>query len=385
MPGRAGLPPILVSLHPGDAENPPHSGGSPAGASPDGKGPTSLDAWPTHATRRAADSTYDPPMHAAPATDTLRPVLSTSLSLPLLRRGKVRDVYELPTGPAGAPALLLIASDRISAFDVVMPTAIPGKGRLLTALSLFWLKFIENAGICRTHLLSASTIDVPASAYTPGGTTRADLEGRIMIGKRCRVVPIECVVRGYLEGSGWKEYQATGMVCGERLPPGLRQCDRLPTPIFTPATKEELGAHDQNITFNQACERVGHELMTTLRSFSLAIYQAASQHAAARGIIIADTKFEFGLEIDAAGNPLGTAPILIDEALTPDSSRFWPADQYAPGRPQASYDKQFLREYLETLVAGGAWNKQDPGPALPAEVVQRTAQKYQAALDRLTA
>lgn len=307
------------------------------------------------------------------------PMIEANLNLPGLRRGKVRDVYELPPDARGQERLLIIATDRISAFDVVMPTPIPGKGRLLTQLSIFWLKMIERRGICATHLLSDDADLIPQSAFTPGGTSRDALRGRIMICKRARVVPIECVVRGYLEGSGWKEYQQTGRVCGVSLPPGLRQCDRLPETIFTPATKEEAGKHDENISFEQAAQRVGAPLMDRLRTISLAIYAAASDHARTRGIVIADTKFEFGISDGS------TDPILIDEALTPDSSRFWPAATYAPGGPQKSFDKQYLREYLETLVAKRAWNKQAPGPELPDAVAEATLGKYKEAMDRLTA
>jgi phosphoribosylaminoimidazole-succinocarboxamide synthase len=215
----------------------------------------------------------------------------------------------------------------------------------------------------------------------PTRTTRADLAGRVTIGRRCRVVPIECVVRGYLEGSGWKDYKATGSVCGVTLPPGLKQCDRLPQPIFTPATKAPQGEHDENITLEQACERVGRDLMTSLRDTSIAIFNAAGDYARSRGIIIADTKFEFGVPLDEPNS----RPILIDEALTPDSSRFWPADRYEPGHAQPSFDKQFLREHLEELVARGQWNKQAPGPLLPPEIVERTLAKYVEARDRLTA
>ncbi len=303
-------------------------------------------------------------------------LLETKLNLPNRRRGKVRDVYDLPA-PDGQPRLLIVATDRISAFDVVMPTPIAGKGRLLTQLSTFWLEMIASRGLCRTHLISGDAALVPDEAFPPDGTRRKDLEGRIMIAHKARVVPIECVVRGYLEGSGWKDYQATGAVCGIGLPKGLRQCDRLPQPIFTPATKEEFGKHDENISFDRAAAAVGEGLMDQLRTLSLAIYSMAAEHAAARGIIIADTKFEFGLE---EGNPL---PMLIDEALTPDSSRFWPALDYQPGRAQRSFDKQYLREYLETLVANGTWGKQAPGPTLPEEVVNATLAKYDEARDRL--
>jgi phosphoribosylaminoimidazole-succinocarboxamide synthase len=310
--------------------------------------------------------------------------MHAELALPGLRRGKVRDVYDLPPAPDGTPRLLIVATDRISAFDVVMPTPIAGKGELLTALSTFWFRMIEAQKLSATHVLSTSVADIPASAFVPGKTTPRELEGRIMIARKTRVVPIECVARGYIEGSGWKEYQATGAICGVQLPPGLAQCQQLPAPIFTPATKEELGRHDENVTFERASQIAGSDLMHTLRERTLAIYAAAAARARARGIIIADTKFEFGLPVDTSGVPVGTGPILIDEVLTPDSSRFWPMDQYAPGRAQRSFDKQFLREYLETLVASGSWNKQSPGPALPDEVVRATSAKYQEAMERLT-
>lgn len=300
-------------------------------------------------------------------------VFSTDLTLADRRVGKVRDVYSLD-----AKRLLVIATDRISAFDVVMPTPIAGKGALLTGMSLFWLRLIESKGICRTHLLSDDVGLIPEAALR-GTTTRDALRGRTMIARKCRVIPIECVVRGYLEGSGWKEYQATGSVCGVALPAGLKQCDKLPSPIFTPATKEEQGKHDENVSFARAAAIVGETLMTRLREMSLAIYNAAAAHALARGIIIADTKFEFGIPMDGSGDE----PILIDEALTPDSSRFWPAETYAAGKAQQSYDKQYLREYLESLVAKGAWNKQSPGPELPLEIVKATLAKYQAALSAL--
>lgn len=305
------------------------------------------------------------------------PLLTTQLALPLVRRGKVRDVFALPDGN-----LLIVATDRISAFDVVMPSGIPGKGRILTDMAVFWLRFIEQRGICKTHLVTTDVDAVPHAAFAPGGTTREQLAGRIMVGRRCRVIPVECVVRGYLEGSGWKEYQASGSVCGIRLPAGLVQCDRLPHPIFTPATKEDLGKHDENITFDRAVEIVGPAVMDELRELSLAIYAAAAEHARVRGIIIADTKFEFGVpEATSPGDTL--SPILIDEALTPDSSRFWPAGPYAPGGPQKSYDKQWLREYLESLVEAGTWNKQAPGPELPEVVTQGTLDRYRSARDLL--
>ena len=305
-------------------------------------------------------------------------LMQSDLALPGLRRGKVRDVYDLPDDPrTGEGRLLIVACDRISAFDVVMPTPVPGKGALLTELAAYWLRKIEQRGLCPTHLVSTSADDVPDAAFTPGGTTRDELRGRIMIARKAKVVPIECVARGYIEGSGWKEYQATGAICGVALPPGLRQCSRLPAPIFTPATKEELGAHDQNITFEEAGRRVGGVLMEKLRGLTMAIYAMAAEHALARGIIIADTKFEFGL--DAHGTVM-----LVDEALTPDSSRFWPADTYKPGRAQQSFDKQYLREWLETIVAKGQWAKQPPGPTLPPEVLDATTAKYREACARLT-
>lgn len=298
----------------------------------------------------------------------------------------MRDVYALPGADGGPGRLLLVATDRISAFDVVMPTPIVGKGRTLTAMSAFWLRFIASRGLAETHLLSTDAGEIPESAVPRGSALRAWLEGRVTIARRCRVVPIECVARGYLEGSGWKEYQATGAVCGVKLPKGLRQCERLPEPIFTPATKAAEG-HDENITFEQAADAVGLETMGYLRDTTLAIYKAAAAHALERGIIIADTKFEFGVPEDSmpTANRVWTPPMVIDEALTPDSSRFWPVEGYEPGRAQRSYDKQFLREYLETLVARGEWNKTPPGPALPADVVRGTLARYDEALRRLCA
>ena len=296
------------------------------------------------------------------------------------RTGKVRDVYRIPDEPGdAAPRVLMVASDRISAFDVVLPTPIAGKGRLLTEIAAFWLGWVESRGLCRTHLLSTDAADIPESAFT-GTTTRQELVGRVTIGRACTVIPIECVVRGYLEGSGWGEYQASGTVCGVRLPDGLRRCDRLPEPIFTPATKAEDGAHDENISFERAGQLIGRDLIEHLRDVSVNIYTQAAHHALEHGILIADTKFEFGIPVD---NP-GSDPILIDEALTPDSSRFWPADDYEPGRTQRSFDKQFVREYLQTLIDAGRWDKADPGPELPDEIVSGTLDRYREARDRLT-
>ncbi len=313
----------------------------------------------------------------------------STLHLPGRREGKVRDVYDLP-----GDRLLIVATDRISAFDVVLPTPIAGKGTLLTELSTYWLRFIESRGICRTHLLSTDVGEIPASAFGSGATPRERLVGRVTLARKARVIPIECVVRGFLEGSGWREYRETGLVCGVPLPKGLRQCDRLPAPIFTPATKEEQGRHDENITFEKACGIVGEATMHTLRDLSLRIYTAAAEHALSRGVIIADTKFEFGFESgfecgfecgsECSSRGGDAAPMLIDEALTPDSSRFWPAEGYTPGAPQPSYDKQFLREYLESLVSAGRWNKQAPGPELPPGIVEKTQAKYREARDQLT-
>ncbi len=315
-------------------------------------------------------------------------LIETRLRLPNRRRGKVRDIYDLPPDPqpragspavAGAPRLLIVATDRISAFDVVMPTPITGKGRLLTEIAARWFSLIAVRRLAPTHLITTDVREVPAL----DAAQRDELRGRVMIGRRCRVVPIECVVRGYLDGSGWNEYQHNGAVCGVPLPPGLRRGDRLPTPIFTPATKEEVGRHDENIDFDRACAVVGAEVMTRLRDISLTIYREAHGYALAKGLILADTKFEFGFPVDAEGRATGEAPILIDEALTPDSSRFWDAARWAPGGEQVSFDKQFLREYLLRLVERGLWDRQAPGPELPAEVVEGTRARYQEVRDRL--
>jgi len=330
------------------------------------------------------------------SSDSALTTIDTAMNLPGRRRGKVRDIYTLPAdmmsdggqGLDEAGALVLIASDRISAFDVVLPTPIPGKGRVLTSIASFWLKWIESQGICKTHLISTNDDLILDSALTEI-TTRGHLSGRTTIGRLCKVIPIECVVRGYLEGSGLKDYQQTGGICGVKLPSGLRQCDRLPEPIFTPATKADSG-HDENIGFDEACEHVGNfgkiggeRLMRILRDRSLEIYWRASGYALDHGIILADTKFEFGFPIDAQGNIIDDDPILIDEALTPDSSRFWPADSFDPGRPQPSFDKQFVREYLQSLVEAGTWDQTEPGPELPAHVVDGTLERYAEALHLL--
>ncbi len=284
--------------------------------------------------------------------------MQTQLPLPGRRQGKVRDIYDV-TLANGEPALVIIASDRISAFDVVMPNGLPGKGIVLTQISNFWFDMIAQklAGKLEHHLVSTDPKDIPGLT----DAQRQSLQRRVMVGRKTKVVPIECVVRGYLAGSGWAEYKKSQTVCGVKLPPGLKQCDKLPEPIFTPATKEETG-HDENISFERSCEIAGKELMTKLRDFSLAIYSMAREYAAGKGIIIADTKFEFGLPLKAAQGPV--VPILIDEVLTPDSSRFWPADQYKPqGQDQPSFDKQYVRNYLQELVDQGKWDKTPPARA----------------------
>lgn len=290
------------------------------------------------------------------------PVLETSLSgLQLVQRGKVRDVYAVD-----AEHLLIVATDRISAFDCISPTPIARKGEVLTALSCFW--FERLAHIVPNHLVTPEVERMPPVVSSDAESLR----GRSMFVRRASVFPVECVVRGYLSGSGWKDYQRTGEVCGHRLPPILRESEKLPEPIFTPATKAAEG-HDENISEAQMGEIVGPEVMETLRDISLNLYSEASEYARTRGIIIADTKFEFGR------NDEGQI-ILVDEALTPDSSRFWPADSYEPGRSQASFDKQFVRDYLETL----AWNKQPPAPELPPAVAAATTARYLEAYRLLT-
>ncbi len=307
-------------------------------------------------------------------------IVETHLPLAQRRQGKVRDIYRLDPDPAsGEPRLLIVASDRLSAFDVVLPTPIPGKGRLLTQVSLGWFERIAQAGIVPIHLLSDDPADIPGI----DDGTRASLRGRVMISRACRVVPVECVVRGYLDGSGWVDYQQTGAICGIDLPAGLVRGDRLPEPIFTPATKEEVGTHDQNIGFEQACVVAGRETMETLRRISFEIYALATEYAESRGFILADTKFEFGFPLDAEGNATGDGPMLVDEALTSDSSRYWEASAWTPGGEQPSFDKQFVRDYLNRVVADGRWDKTAPGPELPQDVVDGTLERYQAVLERL--
>ena len=306
-------------------------------------------------------------------TDTL---MQTDLPLANRRQGKVRDIYEAALHD-GTEVLLIIASDRISAFDVVMANGIGGKGAMLTQLSQFWFDMIERklGDQLQHHLLSTQATDVAGL----NDAQRAQINGRVMVGRKTRVIPIECIVRGYLAGSGWQEYQKSQTVCGRPLPAGLKQCAKLPEPIFTPSTKEESG-HDENISFERACAVGGVALVTALRDLSLAIYRMAHDHAAARGIILADTKFEFGLPLDDSSS----LPILIDEVLTPDSSRFWPAAEYEAGRDQASYDKQYVRNYLQDLVDAGRWDKTPPGPTLPDEIIAHTQAKYREAHRLLT-
>ena len=282
-------------------------------------------------------------------------------SLERIHQGKVRDIYAVDE-----QHMLIVTTDRLSAFDVVMPDPIPGKGRVLTQISNFW--FQRTRHIVPNHLA-----DYPLARAVPDAAERAPLEERSIVVRRLKALPIEAVVRGYLIGSGWKDYQNSGAVCGIALPAGLRQADRLPEPIFTPATKAEMGSHDENISYERVVALVGRGLAEQVRATALALYAFAVEHALQRGIIIADTKFEFG--VDEAGRLT-----LIDEALTPDSSRFWPADTYRPGTSPPSFDKQYVRDYLETLD----WPKRPPAPQLPPEIVARTSEKYAEALRRLT-
>lgn len=291
------------------------------------------------------------------------PMLESQLrSLKRIHQGKVRDIYEVDDRH-----MLIVTTDRLSAFDVVMPDPIPGKGSILTRISRFW--FDKTRHIVPNHMT-----DFPLERAVPDDQERAALADRSMVVRRLRALPIEAVVRGYLIGSGWRDYQQTGLVCGIELPPGLRQADRLPAPLFTPATKAALGEHDENIDYERVVALVGRGIAEQVRATALALYSFAAEHARARGIIIADTKFEFGL--DEAGHLT-----LIDEALTPDSSRFWPIDTYRPGTSPPSFDKQFVRDYLETL----SWDKRAPGPRLPRDIIERTSAKYAEALQRLTA
>ena len=289
-------------------------------------------------------------------------VLETTIqSLPLIHRGKVRDLYAI-----GDDHLLMIASDRLSAFDVILPQPLTGKGRLLTSISLFWFSKLRD--VIPNHLS-----DLTLEQVLPDAGEYAQAEGRCMLVKRLRALPIEAVVRGYIIGSGWKDYQSTGQICGIDLPAGLRIAEQLPEPIFTPASKAAVGDHDENIGFDQVVDTIGRDLAEQVRDVSLTLYKRAAEYARARGIIIADTKFEFGLDEN-------DQLVLMDEALTPDSSRFWPAEQWQPGQNPPSFDKQFVRDYLETLD----WDKTAPGPELPADVSAKALQKYQEIVDLLT-
>ena len=297
-------------------------------------------------------------------------ILETNLPLPNRRQGKVRDLYDVKM-PDGGQALLIVATDRVSAFDVVLANGPAGKGVVLTQISKFW--FDRFGGDFNHHLISTDAADVPGL----DAAEREQIAGRSMLCRKARVLPVECIARGHLAGSGWKDYQRSGQVCGIDLPPGLRNGDRLPEPLFTPSTKADTG-HDENISFDQGAAIVGRDTMQWLQDATLRLYGLAREHAFARGIVLADTKFEFGVLRD------GATPILVDEIFTPDSSRFWPADQWRPGEEQPSFDKQYVREHLETLVAAGGWDKTPPGPALPEDVLANTMSRYLEAYRRLT-
>lgn len=298
-------------------------------------------------------------------------VMETDLGLPNRRSGKVRDLYDV-TLPGGDPGLLIVATDRVSAFDVVLENGLPGKGVVLTQISRFWFeRFDDSFG---HHLVSTDPGDVPGLT----AEERESLRGRIMLCRACEVIPVECIARGYITGTGWMDYQRTGSVCGIALPEGLQNSSRLAEPLFTPSTKAEGGLHDENISFEQGASLVGEDTMQWLSDATLRLYSQASAYARERGIILADTKFEFG-RLDGQSEP-----ILIDEIFTPDSSRFWPADQWQPGQEQPSFDKQYVRNYLETVVDAGDWDKTPPGPRLPEDVVENSMVRYLEAYERLT-
>jgi phosphoribosylaminoimidazole-succinocarboxamide synthase len=288
-------------------------------------------------------------------------VFQTDLPLTLLHKGKVRDIYDIDE-----QHMLIVTSDRLSAFDVVLPQPIPGKGEVLNRVARFWFKRTES-------LLPNHMADMPLETVIPDASVRDELGDRLMVVKKLKPLPVEAIVRGYIIGSGWKDYQKSGGICGIPLPAGLQMADKLPQPIFTPSTKAAVGEHDQNIDFAAVCELLGDELAIQVRDMALRIYTDAAEYALGRGIIIADTKFEFGVDENGVLH-------LIDEVLTPDSSRFWPADQYRPGISPPSFDKQFVRDYLETLD----WDKTPPGPELPEEIIRKTAEKYREAEQRLT-
>lgn len=286
--------------------------------------------------------------------------------LKLFKKGKVRNIYDL------GRQLLMVATDRISCFDFILPTPIPDKGKILTQISLFWFSFLKDT--VENHLISTSLEDLP-----PEAGDKEKLRDRFMITKKCEVIPFECVVRGYLSGSGWKEYKAKGSICGVELPLDLKESDKLAEPIFTPATKVETG-HDENVSFDYMKNSIGEDLANRIRDTSIVIYKEAAQYAESKGVIIADTKFEFGIYNDTPKGIASPKVILVDEVLTPDSSRFWPKDDYEPGRPQASFDKQFVRDYLES----SGWDKTPPVPTLPITVVSKTQEKYKQVLKMLT-
>lgn len=310
------------------------------------------------------------------------PVYSTDLQFPNRKAGKVRDMYDIPANllkHLTTHAILIIATDRLSAYDVVLPTPFAGKGQLLTDISCRWFQWVEEQNTFPNHHL----ISTDTNMLNLSEPQKQLLNGRIMICQKTKVIPIECVARGYIAGSGWKEYQQNHIICGNKLPAGLLQCQKLPEPIFTPATKAETG-HDENITYQQASNIVGSDIIQKLKDYTLNLYTSAAQYAASRGIIIADTKFEFGFKLDDDGCATDEI-LLIDEVLTPDSSRFWPVAEYEPGRDQNSFDKQFVRNYLEDLVKLNKWNKTPPGPEIPDHIVTKTIEKYKDARDRLWA
>lgn len=304
-------------------------------------------------------------------TSKVETVWETKLPLPFVGRGKVRDIYAV-----GEDQLLVITTDRLSAFDVVLPDPIPFKGQVLTQISVFWFDFLKP--VVPNHLLTADVdeMDLPREIKQKFGSI---LEGRSMLVKKAKPLPVECVVRGYLTGSGWKDYLKTGFVCGHKLPTGLRQCDKLAKPLFTPATKAAVG-HDENIDFKETVKRIGESVAKRAEQWTIALYEKGRDYAETKGILIADTKFEFGLPLSPEGRGKGEGILLIDEVLTPDSSRFWPKDGYEPGHDQPSFDKQIVRNYLLEL----GWNQKPPAPKLPQEIIDKTSRAYREIYERLT-
>ena len=315
----------------------------------------------------------------AALVDCPEPMIRSDLPLPGRREGKVRDLYSLAAQGDGAQRLLIIATDRISAFDVILPTPIPGKGCLLTQISTAWFSFVRSLGVIGDHVVSTDARDVAGL----NASQRLSIESRAMICRAAEVVPVEFIVRGYLAGSGWREYQQRRSVCGVPLDEGLRESEKLAEPIFTPTTKAASG-HDEPMNYRQVCAQIGTETAERLRDVSLHIYTAAAEFTLSHGIILADTKFEFGYALDEQGRPTDEL-ILIDEVLTPDSSRYWPADAYTPGVEQHAFDKQYVRSHLQEMVDAGAWDKTPPGPPLPPEVVQNTQARYAEVWNRLFA